>query len=73
LGDITGDDATIDLGDIFTVEGGKEVDNNLEEITGYTNKFNIARQKLIDYLNDPKNTEASNLFKNTKLSLGGQQ
>ena len=73
LGNITGDDTTIDLGDIFMVGGEAAAEDNLDKITDYTDKFNEARGKLIDYLNDPNHKEAADMFKNTKLSLGGQQ
>ena len=70
LGDITGEDTTIDLGDIFAVGGQAVADDNLELVDGYTDKFNNAQAKLKDYLE--KHADAKKLFENTKMRLGGQ-
>lgn len=71
LGDITGDDTTINLGDIFTVDGQEATEENLASIDGYTDKFEQGRKKILKYLEG--NKEAETIFRNTTISLGGKQ
>lgn len=70
LGDITGEDTTIDLGDIFAVNGQAVADENLDLVNGYTDKFKKAQSDLEEYLRD--HADAKKLFENTKMRLGGQ-
>jgi len=71
LGDITGDDTSIDLGDIFVTTGEAEANANYDNITEFTEKFTKARKKLLDYL--ASNEDAKKMFEHTKMSLGGEQ
>ena len=68
LGDITGKDTKIDLGDIFAVSDEGEATENIELMNGFTKKFKESRENLVNYLKD--NKDAQNVFKNTKIKLG---
>ena len=66
LGDITGEDTQIDLGDIFVFSDENDVTS---EITGFTEKFDEARQKLLKYVT--ANKDLKERFENTSMNLGG--
>ena len=72
LGDITGEDTTIDLGDIFAVDGKPAALDNIEDINEFTKEFDQARQRLFDYLSKPENAKAQEMFKNTKMKIGNE-
>jgi len=68
LGEITGEDTQIDLGDIFvTSDENGEV---LDQITEFTDGFDKARQKLLEYVRG--NDELKERFENTQINFNGQ-
>ena len=66
LGDITGDDNTIDLGDIFVLEDSDDVTS---QITGFTEKFDEGRKKLLKFV--AANKDLKKQFEHTTINLGG--
>ena len=67
LSDITGDDTQIDLGDIFVVSdsSGEVLDN----ITQFTDNFDKARNKLLDYVKG--DDDLRKRFENTQINFNG--
>ena len=68
LGDITGEDTTIDLGDIFAVANEGEATDNIEKMNGFTKKFKESRARLVEYLEG--NDDAKKIFESTKVKIG---
>ena len=73
LGDITGEDTHIDLGDVFAFDGIEASEENLDKVTDFTEKYKKAREKLIAFLDMDENKEIKSVYEHTKLSFLGKQ
>ena len=66
LGDITGEDTQIDLGDIFVIP--PDTDETIANLTEFTDQFDKGRKKLLEYIHSNEDLETQ--FANSSVKLG---